>query len=113
MVNLISTASGLVLPPGTQEKLAKPETDLTVTILQIDPENGYAEETGEPIPSENEMAKVQYPDGTIKNHQVKDIVELLERVKNQILSKYEISSFDFGDVPNLEAGAVIQIKGVK
>lgn len=113
MVQVRSKASGLVLPPGSQEKLAKPDTDLTVTILAIDPENGYVEETGEPVASENDMVKVQYPDGTVKNHQVKTMVDLLERVKNQITSKYEISSFEFGELPELKAGSVITIKGVK
>ena len=109
------TAKAGVLPAGTLPRILLPaDLPMEIKILAIDPENGYSEE-GKPIPSEHEMVKVQYPDGYIKNHQIKDLrgAELLAKIQNLLQTRYAIQSFEFDKIPAFKAGVTIKLLEVK
>lgn len=110
----VSAKAG-VLPAGTLPRILLPaELAMEIKILAIDPENGYDEE-GKPVPSEHDMVKVQYPDGYIKNHQVKDLLgaELLAKIQNLLQTRYAIQSFEFDKIPAFIAGSTIKLLEVK
>lgn len=107
------SASVSILPPGTLPKFDVPDGDLSVKIIKIYPENGYAED-GAPIPSENDMMNVEFFGGDTHEFQIKDLdkADLAAKVKNLVMGKYKIKSFDFDMIPDLAVGAEIVLKNV-
>ena len=107
----ISKAVVSVLPAGSLPKIDLGDAALKVKILAIDPENGY-DEAGEPNPSDNDMIKVEYPDGYIKNHQVSktdEVVSLAAKIQSVLLGRYTIKAFAFDTIPALTVGAEINL----
>lgn len=107
--SLSSRGNGGVLPAGTLPKINLGDTPTVLKILAIEPENG------EGVASENDMIAVQYPDGFVKHHQIKelDVVDLLSKIKNTLMGKYNIASFSFDTIPALAVGAEINLLEVK
>ncbi len=80
---------GFVLPPGVAAPVSPPlePGKHAVKILSVDPENGY-DADGKPVPSENQMVKCEYPDGSVKNHQVNDVAALAQRAIGNVRGRH-------------------------
>jgi hypothetical protein len=96
-----------VVAPKAPKVILPHQEEISILIESMDPENGYSDD-GEPIPSEHMMAKIVYPDGISKHHQVTDIADLLSRITTHIQNRLNIRAFRFEKAPStLEAGSVI------
>jgi hypothetical protein len=105
MANQNVTGQGVVLPSASKINLPQNAT-IELTIERVDPENGYTDD-GLAIPSERQMAKVAYPSGIYKNHQVADISGLLSQITAFLQARYNVTSFAFDTFPaELGEGAI-------
>lgn len=111
MTDLQSSAKASVLPAGSLPKVVLGDVQMKVKILSIEPENGY-DEDGNALPAENDMVKVQYPDGFIKNHQISktdEVATLTAKIQSTLTGRYTINSFSFDTIPALTVGAEINL----
>lgn len=104
---------GTVHAPGT---LPPPSPALKagtyrVKILSVDPENGYYDD-GRPVPSTHQMVKCVYPDGYEKNHQVKDVNDLIPRIITNVKGRHgqETDVAVSKITSTLKAGRVIEVE---
>lgn len=85
----------MILPEGSVPKIILSGPELFVAITGV---------------IEGEGVVVAYPDGFIRHHQVKTVVELLAKVDGQLRSRYNLTSFAFKSIPaDLLQGETIQI----
>jgi hypothetical protein len=89
--------TGLVLPAGTVPPVNLSGDELTVKIIS----------------TQDFEALVEYPDGYRRFHQANDIITLLARISGQLKSRYNLTSFEFKDIPQgLTPDATIKIGGI-
>lgn len=117
MTNVAAYGQGAILPEGTIQKVELSGASHTVKIVSIDPENGY-DAQGDPLPSENDMVTVEYPDGYRKSHQIASGSSALEglvvKVSTAIKARYNVTSFDIQSLPNsIVVDGEIVISGVQ
>jgi hypothetical protein len=112
------SGSGVMLKPGMvppTEPLAN--GPCKVVIEAVTPENPPGmkpplDAEGKPLPiDESFMARCVYPDGFVKEHQVKSVQDLLPKVINQIRSRYGFAEANITALPKqLKAGTAIELE---
>lgn len=104
---------GTVLPEGTiPMRHGLTDGAAEVRIEAVDPENGY-DETGKPVPSDHMHARCVYPCGFVKDHQVKDVEDLLPKVVSQLRGRYGVQEVKITKAPkSLAAGGIIAVEVV-
>lgn len=107
-----SVAAGHVLPAGTLPKVKLSGAELQIEIAQIRPENGFTAD-GSPVPSENTVVVVKYPDGFVKHHQSNDIGDLIKKITNTLKARYNVVSFEFAAPPLFVEGHKIILTEVQ
>ncbi len=59
-------------------------------------------------------ACVEYPDGYMRQHQVFNLNELLDKIAGQLKTRYNVVSFEFKAIPQgLDNGSIIKLGGLK
>lgn len=92
---MISQGSGIVLPEDSVPKVKLSGAELFVAIIGVIPDEGVI---------------VAYPDGFVRHHQVKTVIDLLSKVEGQLRGRYNLASFAFKSIPtDLLIGETIQI----
>lgn len=99
-------SSGLVLPPGSVPPVTQLEAgSYELKIIDLFPENGVG------VPSENDEARVQYPDGNVRGFQVRGLDSLLPQIVSYFRGHYGAQSIEFTAVPKaLAKGAIITVE---
>lgn len=104
-------ATGTVSPGTPSASLAKGK--YAIKIDTVMGENaGIVNEDGSPVVSENMMVSLTYPDGWVKEHQVKNMDALMERVTSQLRNRYGVT----GDIKvvqqpeKLKPGQTIEVE---
>lgn len=91
---------GAVLPPGTLPTVSLQSNEVHVRITGVSDEDGML------------MARVEYPDEFVKNHQADNGVhDLLGKITNQLRGRYGVSTFSILSLPPQVSAGEIYVFG--
>lgn len=97
---LVNLGRAIVMPEGSVPKVILSGDTLHVKLLSHSVQDSWT-------------ACVQYPDGYLRQHQVSNVIELLDKIAGQLKTRYNIQSFHFIAVPQALEPSTITIGEIK
>lgn len=97
---IVNLGRAIVMPEGSVPKVILSGDTLHVKLLSYSIPDSWT-------------ACVQYPDGYQRQHQVANVIDLLDKIAGQLKTRYNIQSFHFLAVPQALEPSTITIGEIK